>query len=319
MQAYKTGKWAKQILAQRREDGLWGNFHSLRCPVPGKRYTTEQAIRRLYYLGYTADDEVIRIVLRRMEQCVKGELAIDGYSEKKHDWPFFEKLMLSAWLRIFEPQNAVALEVAYQWAQVVQKAFSGGRYNREDDIVAFTRWKGRKPKSRFETGFGMFYHAALLAGILPPETEDMFLDYYLAKPDGMYYIYDKPLNRPPEIFSALDSSRYLAAIEVLSRYGQAEGKLHFVRDWLYANQEGNGQWDLGKNAKDNVYFPLSDRWTKETRIADPTYRIRKLLSSPCCCGDDGAKAAKTGDIPKGAGCVYEKRLEAMDCTTLLRT
>ena len=78
MQAYKTGKWAKQILAQRQEDGLWGIFHSLRCPVPGKRYTTEQAIRRLYYLGYTADDEVIRTVLRRMEQCVKGELAIDG-------------------------------------------------------------------------------------------------------------------------------------------------------------------------------------------------------------------------------------------------
>lgn len=122
MPSYKTGKWAKQILAQRREDGLWGNFHTLSCPVPGKSYTTEQAIRRLYYLGYTADDEVIQTALRRMEQCVKGELAIDGYFEKKHDWPFFEKLMLSAWLRIFEPQNETALEVAYQWTQIVEKA-----------------------------------------------------------------------------------------------------------------------------------------------------------------------------------------------------
>ena len=281
LETYKTGKWAKQILAQRREDGLWGNFHALSCPVPGKSYTTEQAIRRLYYLGYTVDDEVIQTALRRMEQCVKGELPIDDYSEKKHDWPFFEKLMLSAWLRIFEPQNETALGVAYQWAQVAEKAFSSGSYSRADDISAFTQWKGRKPKSRFETGFGMFYHAALLVGVLSPETEDLFLDYYLSKPDGMYYIYDKPLNQPPEIFSSHDSSHYLAAIEVLSRYGQAEGKLNFVRAWLYANQEGNGQWDFGEKAKDNVYFPLSDRWSKETRIADSTYRINKLLSYPC--------------------------------------
>ena len=278
MQSYKTGKWAKQILAQRREDGLWGKFHTLSCPASGKSYTTEQAIRRLYYLGYTANDEVIQTVLRRMEQCVKGDLAIDGYSEKKHDWPFFEKLMLSAWLRIFEPQNETALEVADQWAQVVEKAFSSGSYSREDDIAAFIQWKGRKPQSRFETGFGMFYHSALLVGVLSPQTEDSFLDYYLSKSDGMYYIYDKPLNRPPEKFSTRSSSRYLAAIEVLSRYDLAEEKLSFVRDWLYANQDENSRWDFGEEAKDNVYFPLSDRWSEEARIADSTFRISKLLA-----------------------------------------
>lgn len=87
---------------------LWGNFRILSCPVPGRNYTTEQAIRRLYYLGYTAEDEVLHPVLKRMEQCITGELDIDSYSEKKHDWVFFEKLMLAAWLRIFEPQNETA-------------------------------------------------------------------------------------------------------------------------------------------------------------------------------------------------------------------
>ena len=90
MQNYRNGKWVDQILSQRREDGLWGNFHTLSCPVPGRNYTTEQAIRRLYYLGYTAEDEVIHPVLKRMEQCITGELDIDSYSEKKHDWVFFE-------------------------------------------------------------------------------------------------------------------------------------------------------------------------------------------------------------------------------------
>ena len=43
MQPYKDGKWAKQILAMRQADGLWGNFHTLSRPVPGRSYTTEQA------------------------------------------------------------------------------------------------------------------------------------------------------------------------------------------------------------------------------------------------------------------------------------
>ena len=55
MQNYRNGKWIDQILSQRREDGLWGNLHTLSCPVPGRKYTTEQAIRRRYYLGYTAE------------------------------------------------------------------------------------------------------------------------------------------------------------------------------------------------------------------------------------------------------------------------
>ena len=289
MQNYRNGKWVDQILSQRREDGLWGNFHTLSCPVTGKNYTTEQAIRRLYYLGYTAEDEVIQRVLKRIEQCIKGELDIDNYSEKKHDWVFFEKLMLAAWLRIFEPQNETALEVAYQWAQIVEKAFASGSYSVADDIAAFTQWKGRKPKSGLETGFGMFYHAALLPGVLSPKTEDLFLDYYLSKPDGMYYIYDKPLNQLPEVFASRKSSCYIAAIEVLFRYDLAKEKLTFVIDWINANRNENGKWDFGEKAKDGVYFPLSDRWDKTTRITDSTYRIIKLFGLPCYCGHDCSK------------------------------
>lgn len=279
MEAYKKGKWAQQILSMRQPDGLWGDFHTLSRPVAGKGYTTEQAIRRLYYLGYTAEDEAIQIVLDRMERCIKGELPIDAYSEKKHDWPFFEKLMLAAWLRLFQPNNETALMVARQWAQVVEKAFAGGSYSRAEDTAAFMAWKGRKPKSSFETGFGMFYHAALLPGVLPPETETLFLDYYLARPGGMFYLYDKPLCEPPAVFASRAASGYLAAIEVLSRYDQAGGKLDFVIRWLQANRDEKGQWDFGEKAKDGIYFPLSDRWTASTRIADSTFRVNQVLTA----------------------------------------
>ena len=277
MPDYKNGKWARQILAQRREDGLWGSFHTLSRPAPGKSVTTEQALRRLYFLGYTAQDEAIQTVLERMEQGITGVRKIDDYYEKTHDWPLFEQLMLAAWVRVFDPSNRCALEVARQWAAVAEKAFAGGEYSREADVRAFEQWRGRKPRSGFETGFGMFYHAALLRGVLTPETESAFLDYCLSRPVGMYYVYDRPLNKTPETFASRESSRYAAAIEVLSEYGLARSKLGFVKSWLLACRDGSGRWDFGAQARDGVYFPLSDRWDRESRMTDSTFRVNRLL------------------------------------------
>ncbi len=275
---HKDGKWARQILADRDAEGLWGNFHTLSTPVSGRALTTEQAIRRLRILGFTKQDEPIQVVMRRMCQCVSGQRKIDDYSEKKHDWPLFEKLMLSAWIRLFDPENEVALGVARQWAAIAEAAFASGQYRQSDDIEAFRRQFGRAPKSGFETGFGIFYHAALLQGVLSPATEERFLDYTLSRPQGMYYIYDKCLGAPPQTFATKETSRYLAAIEVLAAYRLAPRKLGFVADWLLGQRDENGQWDLGPAAKDGVYFPLSDSWQKPAyRKADCTQRVAALL------------------------------------------
>lgn len=275
---HKQGKWAGQILDARNPDGLWGNFHTLSRPVSGKAITTEQAIRRLRVLGFTKEDEPIRTVLERMCLCVSGREKIDGYSEKTHDWPLFEKLMLSAWIRLFDPNNEIALEVARQWAFLAEQAFQSGKYRREDDEAAFRSLFGRNPKSAFERGFGMFYHAALLQGVVKPETERLLLDYYLEKPDGIFYIYSGPLKEVPENFASRKTVDYLAAIELLAHYRQAKEKLRFVTRWLLSNRKESGQWDLGPGAKDGIYFPLSDSWRKpELRMADCTERIQGIL------------------------------------------
>lgn len=274
---HKNGKWAKQILALRREDGLWGNFHALSSPV--KSYTTEQALRRLRFLGYTIEDEPIQTAVTRMVLCIKGERKIDSYYEKKHDWPLFEKLMLSAWIRLFDPQNSAALQVAREWAALAEQAFEGGSYHQANDRRAFMELHGRKPKSTFETGFGMFYHAALLKDVLSPKTENLFLEYYLSKPDGMFYLYDRPLCQPPEIFASRASSHYLAALEVLAEYHSAKEKLQFAADWLSANRDETGRWDFGPKANDGIYFPLSDSWRKvEDRKKDCTERVVAFLN-----------------------------------------
>lgn len=276
---HKSRKWAKEILSLVNSEGNWGNFHTLSVPVKGKALTTEQAIRRLYILGYTKDDAVIAKVIKQMEESVKGERKIDDYFEKKHDWLFFEKLMLASWIRRFDPLNVYALEIAKEWGIIAEKAFASGKYNEVDDVKAFTEWKGRKPKSGFETGFGMLYHAVLLKDILPEETEKAFIDYYLERPEGMGYIYNNKLSVLPENFESREASCYLAAIEVLAEYKCAKEKLAFVKDWLYKNMDENGQWDFGSKANDKVYFPLSDSWRdKENRKKDSTERVMKLLS-----------------------------------------
>lgn len=275
---HKNGKWAQQILDIRDEDGMWGTFHTLSQPTGKKPITTEQAIRRLRILGFTKDDAPIQVVLERMCLCVSGERKIDDYSEKKHDWPLFEKLMLSAWIRLFDPENEIALHIAGQWASIAEKAFSSGQYNKNDDIKAFTLQFGRKPKSGFETGFGMFYHAALLQGVLSPETESLLLDYYLSRSEGIYYIYENCLGVLPEVFTSKKTSYYLAAVELLSSYRHAREKLGFVAEWLASNKNEQGQWDLGTGAKDGVYFPLSDSWrNQDSRRVDCTERITSLL------------------------------------------
>lgn len=80
---YRSGKWAKEILDSRNEEGMWGNFHTLAQPVRNKAITTEQAIRRLRILGFTKEDEAVQAVLERMCLCVSGEKKIDDYYEKK--------------------------------------------------------------------------------------------------------------------------------------------------------------------------------------------------------------------------------------------
>lgn len=276
---HKNGKWAKEVLAARHDDGMWGNFHTLSIPINGKAITSEQALRRLYFLGYTMEDEVISHAVERMCRCIRGEERIDSYSEKKHDWPLFEKLMLSAWVRLFDPGNTDALEVAYFWGKIVKAAFWEEKYDRRADADAFENLYGRPPKSGFEGGFGMFYHAALLYDVLDEETESRFLEYYLTRPEGIYYIYDKPLNHTPSVFASREASCYLWAIELLAKYKTAGKKLDFVYEWLLSQRGEDGYWDFGAKANDGVYFPLSDSWRKaEARKRDSTERVERILA-----------------------------------------
>lgn len=276
---YKNGELAQKIIDLQNDDGTWGQvFHSL--SQPNKRYplTTEQALRRLKVLGFTINDIPIRKAVDCMTLCLRGERNIDNYWEKTHNWELFTQLMLSTWVRIFEPDNELALKFSKRWSNVIDKAFENGTYNEEAYLDAYIYEFSSKPKGARELDFSDFYHIHLLQDALSEKTENQLLDYIIAKANGIYYVYNKPLDKLPNVLASKETSWYLSAIEILAGYKFAREKLSFVVDWLENNKDENGQWDLGAKANDNVYFPLSDSWKKaEYRKVDCTERITAIL------------------------------------------
>ena len=287
MQNYRNGKWANQIISMQHPDGSWGCFHTLRRDSDTPM-TTEMVLHRLGLLGYTAEDDCIKRAIAHMETLLHtGELP-EG-KEKTSDFETFVDLIVAARIRRFTDRCESANEIAGKWAQVITKAFSSGTYSQTDYDECYTQVFGRKPKGGRLIDFVNFYQLSILPGMLDKQTESRMLDYVLSHEDGIYYVYENRLDGVPDEFQSKKASRYLAAIELLARYESGKDKLSFAYDWLKANQQTDGTWDMGAAAKDGVYFPLSDHWDKTTRITDSTHRIGKLISLPCYCGHDCAR------------------------------
>ena len=278
---FKTGKWAAQIIDLQHGDGSWGYFHTLSMPTKKQPITTEQALRRLRVLGFTSEDQPVRRALVYIDKCLSGEISIPDYNEVKPDWPLFLRTMFAANMKLFSPGHEAASAIASEWAGVIEKAFSSGVFNQEKYDEAYGAVL--RPKSKkidYFKSFVNFYPIALLPGLLPPETERLMLEHVLNYPGGIYYVgYNRPLTALPPVFASLETSRCIASFELLSNFATSREKLSFAVDWLNANKDERGQWDLGPKAKDGIYFPLSDSWRDAgDRKADCTRRIGALLN-----------------------------------------
>ena len=279
---YKDTKWAKEILAQQDENGLWGNFHTLSKPSKAP-IKTEQALRRLYVLGFDINDEAIARTVTYMSDCLKGRKQMPDRREKMHNWDIFTELMLAVWIRKFTLADRSANRVAGKWADIITRAFSSGSFSHEDCALSYTEIFGEPPRGGRLVDFVTFYQLSLLPGMLNERTERLMMDYVLHYDKGIYYVFSRPsgdsrICNVPETFASREAGRYLAALELLAEYRNSIDMLHFASKWLYANQREEGNWDMGSEVKDGIYFPLSDNWKKkENRIADCTWRIWRLL------------------------------------------
>ena len=185
--------------------------------------------------------------------------------------------MFATWLKIFLPENHLALEIAGKWAEVIENAFFNGSYNHAEYLTSFFKVFGIKPDNNRNKDFVTFYHVSILQGMLKPGTERKVIKHILENQKGIYYIYEAKIADLPQNFASLQTSRYLSSIELLSGFDYAKEYLEFVVQWLKQNQGEDGFWDLGPSARDGIYFPLSDSWRSvRSRKNDCTARIEKL-------------------------------------------
>lgn len=81
---HKDTKWAKQIISMQKEDGSWGDFHTLSVSS-NSPFTTERALQRLERLGFTIEDKCIENAVSYMSDCLSGKREIPDRREKLVD------------------------------------------------------------------------------------------------------------------------------------------------------------------------------------------------------------------------------------------
>ena len=270
-------KWARKIISLQDDEGKWGCFHSLSqsSNIP---MTTEQALRRLKNLGFTIEDTCIQKAVGYMSDCLEHRKEIPDRKEKIQDWEIFSDLMLATWIRVFVDDHAVANRVARQWAEVITAGFENGTFDYNKYVDTYAKAIRLPPKGARILGCTSFYPVSLVAGCLEPKTENAYIEHIINNDNGIYYIYDQKISILPEEFQSKKTSRFLAAIELLSEYKVSKKQLLYVVQWLQQNRNAHGKWDMGSVVNDHIYFPLSDHWRKaETREADCTRRISRIL------------------------------------------
>lgn len=231
-------------------------------------------------LGLTRADEPVKRALAYMRDCLLGRRQPPDGREKVINWDAFEAHMLAAWIRIFEPDDPLALPVARRWAELITLSFASGGFDADTYACAYRkRIPPLHPREQL-IRVPQLYMVHLLKGLLDEATEKRFVDYLIRHEQGIYYVYGQRINVCPAEFASKKTSAYLAALETLAGYTCAAEKLRFAVDWIHRHQDNDGSWDLGASAKDGVYFPLSDSWRKpEDRRRDCSVRIGKLLAA----------------------------------------
>jgi len=273
---YKNGKWAKKIIDMQYEDGSWGYFHTLHTHEKKLPITTEQALTRLEILGFTYEDKPIKKAVKYMQNCLSGKTPFPDREERFKNWKIGRDFMLATWIKKFTPNDNSVNDLAEKWAELINKAFCNGKYDHELYKDTYIKTFGIKT---VHENIAIFYLVSIITNLLDKKIEKDYFRYVLEKDTGIYYVYGKKLSTVPEKFISKETNSYLRAIELLSKFNNPECRrqLGHVLKWLKEN-EINNEWDMGKESKDGINYPLSDSWrTDENRIKDCTYRIKKLL------------------------------------------
>lgn len=266
---------AKRIIDAQWADGSWGKFHSLSAQSD---YTTEMAMRRLYYLGFTKEDEPIKKAIAYMEGYLCDQYPLRDYVEKKHDWGLLTKLFVCTWLLRFDPTHPTAKAFALKWSKIIEDTFESGAYNHAVYLESY-QIQLNPEKNKSIWNIENFYVVSIVAAFLPFKTQCAYLKHLRSHPTGIYYIYDQCLDRMPTVEAGKPFTRYLMAMSILKSYAAFTDVFGDIKDALKTILDPLKTSEVPLTLKDNILFPVSPSWrNKQNRYLDLEDFINAIIA-----------------------------------------
>jgi hypothetical protein len=299
----RLSKWYVQLASEQRENGSWGNFHSMSSSTDAhkKFVSTEAGLRRARDLSLPIDDPVVAKGIALMERYLTGEEYWPDYTEMHHDYgksfhtafPF----MIAANLSMHDPDNPLVAAKREICVRTLEKAFAGGSFN--EDIWEAENKNYTGPCLRA----WMVYPVWLMSkpGCMDEALQRKYLDYLWRRKEGIYYIYESV----PEGKLRVEDKKFtswLSALEALSGYSlfpefmQEDVLPHLLGESERLMDDGQaepsqmtffGQAESSpKNSGDRLKLPhahliyghYAESWhQKEKRRADLVLRIMRTV------------------------------------------
>lgn len=289
-------RWMRALEREQWSDGSWGRLHSQDTSAKQAIPTTEAGVARALALGLDAAHPVLDRASRYLAGVLEGTAPYRDRPEKNDRWPTGVRLFAAATLAEIEPGHPVLDDVWHLWAAIARRTFATGAYDLQAEILAHRELTGATVKDSYLV-LRSRYQLALLSArpaALPPDLEAALLHWVWQRDDGIGYL-DVAVHRPPHNLKPGPLDRWLASLELLSRFASWRGLAQGAIGWLWQQRTPEGLWDLGPKAANSTALPLSESWRRQApRQFDWTTRVLVLLQRYHTSGSPQATAQQRG-------------------------
>lgn len=273
------GEMAAEAAGEQLWHGGWARFGTEDLTVKKKVPTTVFGVRRLLWLGLTAEDEPLGRALEYCTDLFEGRRMLPEGGEVNERWPEVLRIrcaMLIASIDLFAPCLDSIME---RWRFIAGDTFRGGSYDyavcRDLQAMMLNVQGPRLIPIPLQL-------LAARPGFLSEELNRMLLLYCWQRHlDGFLWWPEGKLDRLPVSFRNEKTSRYMNTMESMVCFRNSALVLDPAIHWLLAGRDADGLWDYGPQAKDPAGYHrrlAAMDWKKPlSRKLDCTMEVLVLL------------------------------------------
>jgi hypothetical protein len=273
------GPMAAEVAAEQLWHGGWARFGTEDLTVKKKVPTTMFAVRRLSWLGLGREDEPLARTLDYLVDLFEGSRTPPEGGEVNERWPEVLRIRCAQLISMIDPSAPCMDGLLDRWRFIAENTFRNGAYDyaacRELQAMLLNVQGPRLIPIPLQL-------LACRPGFLPPELERTLLLYCWQRHlDGFLLWPEGKLDRLPESFRHIHTSRKLNTMESMVCFRDSRLMLQPSMEWLMASRDADGLWDYGPQAKDPAGYPrrlAAMDWRKPiNRKLDCTMEVLMIL------------------------------------------